>query len=107
MSHRLKTSRRRVQTGGDKQGFEGASNIEALTLVKNDSERVSEESVTCSSPVCEVRFEQTGIERLEPRQYCGKECRMDAWAIRRTAKLLADVSDKRVLEILRRLSFQT
>jgi hypothetical protein len=79
----------------------GSSNIEALTLAKNDSERVSEESVICSSPVCEVKFEQTGVVRLEPRKYCDKDCRMDAWAIRRVRKLLENETDQRAIEILR------
>ena len=71
-------------------------NIEALTLGKNDSERVSESTLTCQSPACKDRFEQTGIVRLEPRKYCGKDCRMDAWAIRRTAKLFGVTVEKMV-----------
>jgi hypothetical protein len=104
MSHRLKTARQRVQTG-DNRSFEGASNIEAYTLVKNDSERVPEGSLTCSSPVCEVRFEQTGT-KMEPRKYCCDRCRLDAWHLREASKLLENETDERALAILRRLSFQ-
>jgi hypothetical protein len=99
MSHRLKTARQRIETGGN-ISFSGRANIEALTLAKNDSERVSERSLTCQSPVCKDQFEQTGIERLEPRKYCDKDCRMDAWAIRRTAALFG-LTVERMVELLK------
>jgi hypothetical protein len=63
---------------------------------------MAEESPTCSSPVCEVKFEQTGIVRLEPRKYCCERCRVDAWHLREAAKLMEKVSDKRMIQILRR-----
>jgi hypothetical protein len=54
-----------------------------ITKLKDMSDR----SLKCSSPVCEARFEQTGILRMEPRKYCCEGCRMDAWALRRVGKL--------------------
>jgi hypothetical protein len=48
---------------------------------------MSDRSLKCSSPVCDVEFKQTGIVRMEPRKYCSKGCRMDAWALKRVAKL--------------------
>lgn len=46
---------------------------------------------TCSSPLCDVQFEQTGIMRLEPRKFCSAECRQDAWILRRAKALLDKV----------------
>jgi hypothetical protein len=95
-----KTARHRIQIG-DNPTFKGGVIIEAYTLGKNDSERVSEESLTCQSPVCKVKFEQTGVVRLEPRKYCCDRCRLDAWHLREAAKLLENETDQRVIEILR------
>ena len=70
-------------------------------LAKSDSERIPEGSLTCSSAVCEVKYEQTGVARLEPRKYCCERCRLDAWHLREASKLLERLSDERVLEIVR------
>jgi hypothetical protein len=40
----------------------------------------------CLSPLCYVRFEPSGLE-MKPGRYCCDECRMDAYALRRVAKL--------------------
>jgi hypothetical protein len=77
---------------------------EAFTLAKNDSGGVPEEFLTCSSPVCDVRFEQTGIVRMEPRKYCCDRCRLDAWHLREVAKLLEGFTDDEALRILKFLS---
>jgi hypothetical protein len=62
---------------------------------------LSQESETvCGNPVCQVRFPQSGL-RIEPRRFCSDSCRMDAWIIRRTATLLKEVSDAKVIKILR------
>jgi hypothetical protein len=95
-----KTTRHRIQIG-DNPTFKGGVIIEAYTLGKNDSDRVSEESRTCQSPVCKEKFEQTGLVRLEPRKYCRDQCRLDAWHLREAARLLENETDQRVLEILR------
>jgi hypothetical protein len=57
--------------------------------------------VKCASQVCSKRIEAPRAPRGEKRQYCNKDCRMDVWAIRRVRKLLADKSDREVLDILR------
>ena len=55
----------------------------------------------CESPLCDVRFEQTGLE-IEPRRFCCGDCRQQASLIRRVRKLLENETDERVLEILRK-----
>ena len=57
-------------------------------------------ALICESPLCDVRFEQTGLE-IEPRRFCCGECRQQASLIRRVAKLLENETDERALEILR------
>ena len=44
---------------------------------------MSEALLTCESPVCDARFEQTGMVRMEPRRFCNDQCRMDAWILKR------------------------
>src|SRR5262245_27486504 len=41
----------------------------------------------CESPVCSVRFPQTGLQ-IEPRRFCSGRCRQQASIIRRAAALL-------------------
>jgi len=64
------------------------------TTLTTDSETV------CESPLCDVRFPQTGL-KIEPRRFCCDDCRQEASLIRRVAKLLEGLSDERALEILR------
>jgi len=54
----------------------------------------------CQRPFCDVRFPQTGM-KMKPRRYCCDECKVDAWAIRRVAKLLAKLSDDEAIQILK------
>ena len=54
----------------------------------------------CRSPFCDVRFEQTGM-KIKPRRYCCDGCKLDLWAIRRVAKLIAELSDEQALKIMR------
>jgi hypothetical protein len=56
--------------------------------------------IVCDSPLCDVRFEQTGMA-ISPKRFCCDDCKMDAWIIKRAAKLLEGLSDERVLEIIR------
>jgi hypothetical protein len=56
--------------------------------------------IVCASPICSVRFEQTGL-KIEPKRYCSDQCRQQASIIRRAAKLLEKVSDREALKILR------
>jgi hypothetical protein len=62
---------------------------------------IPEGLASCQSPFCDVRFEQTGM-KVKPRRYCCDECKLDVWAIRRTAKLLEGLSDEEALKIVRR-----
>jgi hypothetical protein len=39
----------------------------------------------CASPVCDVRFEPSGLA-MEPKRYCSDGCKMDVFAIRRVAR---------------------
>jgi hypothetical protein len=50
------------------------------STLKTDSER------GCESPLCSVRFAQTGME-ISPKRFCCGECRQQASLIRRVAKL--------------------
>ena len=54
----------------------------------------------CESPLCDVRFPQTGL-KIEPRRFCCDECRQQASLIRRVAKLLEGLTDDEALRFLR------
>ena len=41
--------------------------------------------VKCSSPVCNVKFEPSGLD-IKPKRFCCADCKMDVWAIRRVAR---------------------
>jgi hypothetical protein len=58
------------------------------------------ESVTdvCASPLCDVRFPQTGLA-IKPRRFCSDECRQQASIIRRAATLLALNPQVHVVEL--------
>jgi hypothetical protein len=43
---------------------------------------------------------------ISPKRFCSDACKMDAYALRRVSKLLEEVSDERVLEILREKKVQ-
>ena len=40
----------------------------------------------CSSPVCDVEFEPSGLD-IKPKRYCCDGCKMNVYAIRRVAKV--------------------
>jgi hypothetical protein len=73
MSHKLQSRSVKAMVGqprGRKTELEGLP--EAFKLGGNDSEGL----LTCESPVCDARFEQTGMVRMEPRKYCcDRRCR--------------------------------
>jgi hypothetical protein len=72
-----------------------------LPIVDDVETASSHEAATvCASPVCSVSFEQTGM-KIKPRRYCSDECKMDAWAFKRMARLLEGLADERVIQILR------
>jgi hypothetical protein len=54
----------------------------------------------CENPLCDVRFEQTGME-ISPKRFHSDRCKQEASLIRRVSKLLGGFSDEKVLEILR------
>jgi hypothetical protein len=54
---------------------------------------------TCGSPVCSVRFDQTGMA-ISPKRFCCDQCKLNTWAIRKAAKLLKGYSPADVYEIL-------
>jgi hypothetical protein len=56
--------------------------------------------VKCASPTCGVTFAPSGLD-IKAKRYCCDECKMDAWAIRRVAKLLDGRSDQDKLKALR------
>jgi hypothetical protein len=58
--------------------------------------------VKCESPVCSDEL-KLGKHGGDPQKYCNRECRMDAYAIRRAAKLLEGKSDQEKLNVLKRI----
>jgi hypothetical protein len=61
---------------------------------------MSEAIQKCASPVCQVRFEPSGLD-IKPKRYCCDGCRMDVWAIKRASKLLERFTADETLRILR------
>jgi hypothetical protein len=59
-------------------------------------------SEACANPVCSNLIPSEGENewRRTPKKFCSDECRTDAWAIRRTRKLLAPLSEDKQQEIL-------
>ena len=42
----------------------------------------------CENPLCDVRFQQTGLA-ISPKRFCCDECKQQASIIKRAARLLA------------------
>jgi hypothetical protein len=61
---------------------------------------LKDSETVCESPLCNVRFEQTGLA-ISPRRFCCDRCKQETSVIRRVRNLLDGLSDERVLEILR------
>lgn len=59
-----------------------------------------DESLTeaCASPLCDVRFQQTGLV-MKPRRFCSDECKQHASIIRRAVSLLATLGEERACEV--------
>jgi len=59
-------------------------------------------SEPCGNPVCTnlIEPESENRWRRTPKKFCSDDCRHDAWAIRRTRKLLASLSEDKRQEIL-------
>src|SRR5262245_38366949 len=53
----------------------------------------------CESPLCSVRFPQTGLQ-IEPRRFCSGRCRQQASIIRRAAALLVPLGKEKTWELL-------
>lgn len=73
---------------------------EAFILSEMNKQGMSEALLTCDSPLCDARFEQTGMVRMEPRRFCNDRCRMAAWILKRAKKLLEGLTDDEALRIL-------
>jgi hypothetical protein len=67
---------------------------------RNETNGVHEKLATCESPLCDVRFPQTGM-KIRPRRFCSDQCKMDLWAIKRVQKLVEGLPDATVIEILK------
>jgi hypothetical protein len=93
MSRRLDTARDRIEPEVSTEA--PTLNTEPLTTRESHSER-------CQNPVCDTAVEslENGWRRTE-RRFCSDGCKMDAWAIRRVARLLENETDERVIEIIR------
>ena len=59
------------------------------------------DEIVCESPLCDIRFPQTGLQ-IEPRRFCSEKCRQEASLIRRVAVLLNGLPDETVIRILRK-----
>jgi hypothetical protein len=97
MSHRLKTAREQIEIGDDIKKRD-ASIIDILQDVETAS--LIDSETVCESPLCDVSFPESGLP-CKPKRFCSDECAQQASVIRRTAKLLENETDERVLEILR------
>jgi hypothetical protein len=61
--------------------------------------------VSCESPLCDVRFPQTGL-KMEPRRFCSDSCRQAASLIRRVSALLVPLGKEKAWEALKRVHAQ-
>jgi hypothetical protein len=61
---------------------------------------MTDSETVCDSPLCDVRFPQTGMAII-PKRFCCDECKQQASIIKRAAMLLEGLTDKKVIEILR------
>jgi hypothetical protein len=86
-----------VQTG-DSSGFDRSSILGTVHGV--EAMEITDSEAVCESPLCDVRFPQTGL-RIEPRRFCCDECRQQASLIRRVAALLEGLTDDEALRVLR------
>jgi len=100
----------RQQFSSGKRSFGQGKGVErhrkgfsSLTMDSGDKSSIPDGLAACEGPFCSVRFEPSGM-KIKPKRYCCGECKMDAWALRRSAKLLTNLSDAEALKILRRAS---
>jgi len=54
----------------------------------------------CGSPLCSVRFAPGGMPQSRKR-FCSDRCLQEASLLRRAARLLKDMSDEKVLAVMR------
>src|SRR5688500_11633275 len=62
----------------------GSSVLDSVHAVETAS--LPDSPTGCESPLCDVRFKQTGL-KIEPRRFCSDQCKQHASIIRRAAKL--------------------
>lgn len=86
-----------IQTG-DSSSFDGSSILETVHAV--ETTEITDSETVCESPLCDVRFPQTGL-KIEPRRFCCGECRQRTSLIRRVAALLEGLTDDEALRVLR------
>jgi hypothetical protein len=99
MSHKLENRTVKAMVQGPGTRVEERSLI--LGTVHTVETTLTTDSETgCESPLCDVRFPQTGL-KIEPRRFCCGECRQEASLIRRVAKLLERLTDDEKLKALR------
>jgi hypothetical protein len=60
---------------------------------------LEDSEVSCESPLCDVRFRQTGL-KMEPRRFCSDKCKQQASLIRRVAALLVPRGKEKAWEAL-------
>lgn len=54
----------------------------------------------CASPLCAKRFKPGGMA-MSPKRFCSTVCRQQASLIRRVSKLVENLSDAEVVQIIR------
>jgi hypothetical protein len=60
---------------------------------------LKDSEVSCESPLCDIRFPQTGL-KMEPRRFCSDKCKQQASLIRRVAALLVPLGKEKAWEAL-------
>jgi hypothetical protein len=63
---------------------------------------LKDSKVSCESPLCDVRFPQTGL-KIEPRRFCSDKCKQQASLIRRVAVLLIPLGKDKAWEALSKI----
>jgi len=99
MSHNLQGKSLRSEfTLGLPISSERSCDTDTVNAVESDLRNDSK--TVCDSPVCSVRFDQTGMA-ISPKRFCGNACKMDVWAIKRVSRLFEDLTDDEALRIIR------
>jgi len=57
----------------------------------------------CSNPLCSSKIDGSRSRGIR-RRFCNAECKLHFWVLKKAARLLAPIENRRVCEILARLS---